>query len=457
MSDTGIGIPAEELAHVFERFHRVAAHGGKNVEGTGIGLSLVAEAARATGGTASVTSEEGAGSVFEVRLPLPDLTGRHESGEPARPTANGRAWAEELVPSPVEVGPAPVPAAGGRVVLVVEDNAALRARVARVLAELGEVVTAADGLEALRVLRSRRVDLVVTDVMMPHLDGLGLLKEIRADDDLGFVPVILLSARAGAEAATGAVESGADDYVVKPFTSAELLARCRTTLSLAGSRADAAASAVRSTLLAGVSHDMQTPLAVITSTLELLAGGEIPAEDVRRMSDRAQARARQLTSLVTQFLDWSRLTMNQPLPILKEATELRSLAGDVVAHHEQAAVTGPDRDVVVFCDPRRTQQILHNLVDNAARFARSTVGVELTLDDDRVLVRVSDDGSGVPPEARERLFEAFGPSSSTTGNGLGLHISRAAARAQGGDLSLESSSSAGSVFLLWLPLEDGRS
>ena len=136
----------------------------------------------------------------------------------------------------------------------------------------------------------KQVDLVVTDVMMPELDGLGLLKEIRADALLRSTPVVVLSARAGPEAAAGAIEAGADDYVVKPFTTGELLARCRTSLELAEYRAAEAAGRVRSALLAGVSHDMQTPLAVISSTLELLSQGDMSVETAQHVAARAPVR-----------------------------------------------------------------------------------------------------------------------------------------------------------------------
>ena len=141
--------------------------------------------------------------------------------------------------------------------------------------------------------------------------------------------MVLLSARAGPEAAAGAIEAGADDYVVKPFTTGELLARCRTSLELADYRVTEAASRVRSALLAGVSHDMQTPLAVITSTLELMSEGEMPPDMRRRTAARARARAAQLTQLVTQFLDWSRLSMNEPLPVRVRRTDLREVAEHV--------------------------------------------------------------------------------------------------------------------------------
>ncbi len=327
----------------------------------------------------------------------------------------------------------------------------MRARVGRLLTTLGEVTTAPDGVAALEVLRTQDIDLVVTDVMMPRLDGLGLLEAIRGDEALRGTPVLLLSARAGSEAAAGAIEAGADDYVVKPFTSGELLARCRMSLELAEYRARATASRARSALLAGVSHDMQTPLAVVTTSLALL--GEPGLDDERRqlIAGRARARAAQLARLVTQFLDWSRLSMSQPLPVRIEHVDLAELVADVASEHDHVEVSGELEPAHSWCDRQRTEQIVHNLVENARRAAVSRIEIQLAGDQDTCSIRVADEGPGVSPDVLPSLFEAFGPTTSTGGHGLGLHVSREAARAQGGNLELESTGSDGAVFLLTVP------
>ena len=416
VSDTGVGIPESEAAQVFERFHRVNSTGGRTIEGTGIGLSLVAEAAAAMGGTVSVSSEVGSGSVFEVTLPRL-VAGTEGATSSSADRAAIEALARELSPLPRDE---PVPGAVSDpsqrdrpTILVVEDNPAMRSRIVRLLAELGDVVAAADGMAALDVLRTRRIDLVVTDVMMPRLDGLGLLREIRSDELLRGTPVVLLSARAGPEAAVGALEAGADDYVVKPFTAAELLARCRTTLELAQRRAYDATARARSALLAGVSHDMQTPLAVITSTLDLLSGDDLTPAARSHAAERATVRASQLTQLVTRFLDWSRLSMNEPLPIRISSCDLRETAVRVASEHERAEVGDGPGEAVVMCDPLRTEQILHNLVDNAEKVAVSSIAILLELAQDVVTARVVDDGAGVHPDVLPHLFEPFGPSAGT--------------------------------------------
>jgi signal transduction histidine kinase len=459
VTDTGLGIPEAEVARVFDRFHRVQNDGSRNIQGTGVGLTLVAEAARAMGGSAVAESVLGVGSTFEVRLPLlRDTDATEARWDPHLESA--RALAEDLASYAEEDERSNLPETPGgpdsKVILVVEDNPAMRSRIARLLSTLGEVTTAPDGRAALETLRSTHVDLVVSDVMMPRLDGIGLLAAIRGDETLRSTPVVLLSARAGSEAAAGGIDAGADDYVVKPFTPDELLARCRTSLELAEYRARTAASRVRSALLAGVSHDMQTPLAVITTSLGLLGEPDLDDEQRNRIAARARIRASQLTRLVTQFLDWSRLSMNQPLPIRMELVDLVEVVAEVASEHDRISVSADTESAEIWCDRQRTEQILHNLVENAQRVARSGVEIQLDGDEETMTVRIADDGTGVSPEVLPWLFEAFGPSTGGRGNGLGLHVSREAARAQGGTLELESTGAEGSVFTLGIPRQRHR-
>ncbi len=462
VADTGVGIPPEELPRVFDRFHRVPGADARTIEGTGLGLALVSDAAAALGGDATATSTVGAGSTFTVTVPLVESAvqsagtsvAARSAGSPAQPDrveALAREVAGELGASlpPSELDPA----SDGPLVLVVDDNPGVRERVARLVGRLGRVVTAADGLAALELLRRLPVDLVVTDVMMPRLDGLGLVRAIRDDPALASVPVVMLSARAGAEAATEAVEAGADDYVVKPFTPAELVARCRTTLELAAHRRRAAEAGVRQTLLAGISHDMQTPVSVLLASLEALASDELTPDQRGQVARRAAARGRYLRRLVAQFLDWSRLSLGEELPVSVRPTDLMALVTGVCRDHPDVTVTCPDRHVRAVLDQLRTEQILHNLLDNACRVARTRVEVCVEEAGSEVLVHVRDDGPGIPDEMRAGLFRAFAASSSRDGNGLGLHVSRESARAQGGELALGGTGEHGTTMTLALPAE----
>ncbi|SAK45896.1 response regulator [Caballeronia ptereochthonis] len=255
--DTGIGIPENELGRVFERFHRVAGAAGRSVEGSGIGLAMVQELVKLHGGTIGVESRPGVGTRFTVTLPAPREPAADGHGAPhAEASARARSYVdaamrwmpdageqpaanavmnEEDVPLGVPGAdePTPLDALPGRV-LVVDDNADLRDYMRRMLTAAGhEVSVAADGEAALAMARETRPDVIVSDVMMPRLDGFGLLRALREDEVLRETPVVLLSARAGEEARVGGLEAGADDYLTKPFSARELLARVASNLRLA--------------------------------------------------------------------------------------------------------------------------------------------------------------------------------------------------------------------------------
>ncbi|MFJ6673388.1 ATP-binding protein [Actinosynnema sp. NPDC091369] len=234
VADTGVGISEAEQGRVFQRFHQVDGVTGRSREGVGIGLSLVADLAAALGGTVSVRSAPGRGSTFTVTVPksraeaavrrvaLDDL-GASFLGET-------RQWAP---PEAAE----PVAGRARRRVLLVEDNADLRDYLTRLLsAQHWRVDGVGDAEAALEHARTVRPDLVLSDVMLPGRDGLALLGELRSDPVLARVPVVLVTARAGTESAIEGLRHGADDYVVKPFHPAELIARVRVHLELSSFR-----------------------------------------------------------------------------------------------------------------------------------------------------------------------------------------------------------------------------
>jgi len=259
--DTGVGIPAADLDRVFERFHRVEGQAGRSVEGTGIGLSLVRELVQLHGGSISVASSQGQGTAFTLRLPFgaEHLPQEQLVSSAASDSADGtghpaaRRFVDEALGWLPDDVPAPAPdehGAGlslrrGRVVLA-DDNADMRAYIRRVLEEGGHEVTAlGNGRDALEAVRAAAQlgslpDLVLSDVMMPGLDGFGLLAALRADPATSGVPMFLLSARAGEEARLEGLQAGADDYLVKPFGARELRARVEGAISLARQRRDAA-------------------------------------------------------------------------------------------------------------------------------------------------------------------------------------------------------------------------
>ena len=258
--DTGTGIPATEIPHLFERFHQVKGARGRTFEGSGIGLALVQELVKLHGGSIAVESELGRGTTFTVSIPstapaAPDHSPAREP-EASASGVRGRSYVEEalrwLPDSEAGLLPAvdlastkkdesPQPMGAAARILLADDNADMRDYLQRMLAIHYQVTVVADGESALAAAQLHTPDLVLTDVMMPRLDGFGLLKALRANERLATVPVILLSARAGEEARVEGISAGADDYLIKPFSARELMARIDTHLNLSRLRHEAMA------------------------------------------------------------------------------------------------------------------------------------------------------------------------------------------------------------------------
>jgi signal transduction histidine kinase/CheY-like chemotaxis protein len=258
VTDTGAGIPEQALPKLFERFHRVEGTHGRTHEGTGIGLALVQELVRLHGGTVSVNSVLGQGSTFTVRLPFGSAhlpQDRIAAGRSASSTTlHADAYVEEALrwlPAQEDVASddleqtassgaeETIPGIARSRVLVADDNADMRDYVRRLLGARHQVTAVSKGDEALALALKEPPDLVLTDVMMPGLDGFGLLRELRAREQTKTLPIILLSARAGEESRVEGLHAGADDYIVKPFTARELLSRVDAHLSLARMRREA--------------------------------------------------------------------------------------------------------------------------------------------------------------------------------------------------------------------------
>ncbi|HEY0817421.1 MAG TPA: ATP-binding protein [Rhizobacter sp.] len=251
VADTGVGIPKESQALVFERFHRLQERRGRSHEGSGIGLALVHELVKLHGGRIEVESEVDRGTTFTVKLPLGFEHLPHDqvvrSPDAAVTPAHSRPYVQEAMswlPAPPDApgAQASLPGLKRPRVLVADDNADLRHYVQRLLEPEHDVAVAHDGVEALSMARETRPDLIVTDAMMPRLDGFGLMRALRDDESLRAVPVLMLSARAGEEARIEGREAGASDYLAKPFSARELKSRVANLLAGEAIRGQALAS-----------------------------------------------------------------------------------------------------------------------------------------------------------------------------------------------------------------------
>ena len=263
--DTGTGIPPEELPHLFERFHRVRGARARTHEGTGIGLALVQELVRLHGGTVEVASVLNQGTTFTVKIPrgaahLPSKRIQAPRVEASFALGSAPYVEEALLWLPTEGLGIRSQASGVRSqeknspsdswilnsgsskkahILLVDDNADMRDYVKRLLDPRYDVKVVADGLAALAAVREHLPDLVISDVMIPRLDGFELLRELRTNPQTRTIPIILLSALAGEESRIAGLEAGADDYLIKPFSANELLARVNANLSQAKMRREA--------------------------------------------------------------------------------------------------------------------------------------------------------------------------------------------------------------------------
>jgi signal transduction histidine kinase len=261
--DTGTGIPAEDLPHLFERFYRVSGARGRTWEGSGIGLALVQELATLHGGSVRVESELDRGSTFIVTIPLGKDHLPAERIGAARTLASTEVSAGAYVQEALHwsastqdlsedieiaslVSTSAAPSSPERQsqqvsrILLADDNADMRQYLERLLNQQYEVISCEHGQAALERARQTRPDLVLADVMMPRMDGFGLLRALREDKNLRDIPVILLSARAGEESRIEGLDAGADGYLVKPFSARELMARVRSQLAMAEVRREAA-------------------------------------------------------------------------------------------------------------------------------------------------------------------------------------------------------------------------
>jgi PAS domain S-box-containing protein len=260
--DTGTGIPPSEIPELFERFHRVKGARGRSYEGSGIGLALVQELVKLHSGNVRVQSEVDRGTTFTVAIPLGSghLSPARISG--ARTLASTGVvagayvnevlgWLPDDTSDVIEDGnadlrrpPETLPSSVGEPrqrlrILLADDNADMRNYVRRLLEERYDVAAVTDGEAALESIESRRPDLILTDIMMPRLDGFGLLQKIRAEEAFNNIPVILLTARSGEESRIEGLDAGADDYLAKPFSARELMARVRSHLATAQTRGEA--------------------------------------------------------------------------------------------------------------------------------------------------------------------------------------------------------------------------
>jgi len=266
--DTGTGIPAADLDRLFERFYRASNLRGRSVEGSGIGLSLVRSLVELLGGTIGIDSQVDVGTTVSITLPISSSSSA--TAAPVSQPADNAYVAEAMQwidNDSMESANGSLSTERSRpLILIADDNSDMRNHLRRILSERWDTIAFGDGQAAIDGIRQYHPDVVVTDVMMPALDGFGLVAALRADPALAATPVIMLSARAGAEAAGEGFASGVDDYLTKPFSSPDLFNRVEARLGAIArqraSRADEEIQARHATALADVTAALASALSV---------------------------------------------------------------------------------------------------------------------------------------------------------------------------------------------------
>jgi signal transduction histidine kinase len=491
VTDTGAGVPEAEIPRLFERFHRVEGTRGRTHEGSGIGLALVHELVKLHGGSIEVQSQLGHGTTFRIRIPLgsahlPAARVKAERTVTTSP-ASATAFVQEALrwasPTDKKTRPAlalptsPAPSderfasTFGSRILLADDNADMREYVRELLSPHYIVETAVDGQDALAKATQRAPELILSDVMMPRLDGFGLLTALRANDSLSRVPVILLSARAGEESRIEGLDAGADDYLVKPFSARELLARVGAMLERERFHAQArqqfeTAARQKDEFLAMLAHELRNPLAPIRNAGELLSRSLPSDARAQAAAGIVRRQVSHLTRLVDDLLDVSRITQGridlrrEPVPLTEViAHALETVEPLLREKRHKVSVTQSFETLRVNGDPARLVQCVANVLTNAAKYTdpNGDVRIETRREASVAVITIIDNGPGIAPDLLPRVFELFVQGTRTLdrsqgGLGIGLSVVRRLVEMHGGEVHVTSNVDQGTAFEFRLPL-----
>lgn len=502
VSDTGVGIPASDREKIFERFHRVPNARSRSHEGTGIGLALTKELVGLHGGTISVTSKEGQGSTFTVTIPKGTAHLNNsaivEADEVAGTSDLFEGYANEIATwSATGTVTSAAPAAGDELVLIVDDNQQMATYIEQIIGRYWKTLVAKNGAQAIELARSSRPDLVLSDVMMPVMNGLELLAALRSDDLLNDVPVILLSARAGKEATVEGLQKGANDYLIKPFYADELVARVRTQLQLRKTLQKnmllqvnqeqlerrvkdrtgelVAANAELEQFAFAASHDLQEPLRKILLYAGLLETA-IDAENEKAAGymGKITSAALRMRSLISDLLNFSRLG-NKEMDFIW--TDLNVVVNNVLADLE-ASVTQKQARIIcgqlpaVMAVPLQMQQLFYNLIANALKFTHNgrkpvihITAIPASREEDRLpsanddrtrwhKLEIADNGIGFDQQYAEQIFVMFQKlhdRSIYEGTGIGLALCKKVVQNHGGVIRAGGTPDEGAIFTILIP------
>ena len=517
VSDTGPGIPPDQLNHIFDRFYQVDSSNTRAHEGTGIGLALVHELVLLHYGAISVESASGAGTQFTIQFPLgathlgPNQILENITDNELLPIINTGVVTELANESmsfdhenEEDYKEANAPVAEDplheSLVLIVDDNADVREYVSGILNEHFNVEIAKNGVEGLEKAKSLRPDLIISDVMMPLMDGNELCKLIKENLELNHIPVILMTARATNELRIEGLEMGADDYIAKPFNARELLVRSRNLMLMrqqekdlkllneeleekvaeqlgqilnerlkyeeelleAKDKAESSAR-LKSTILDNINHEFRTPIAGILGSAEVL---EMESKsEAQEFIGYIKESTLRLQNTLDAVVELSSLE-NQDVILKKEIVNFKDLVKDASDRFKPLAeqqglswsTETPLDPVYINAEENAVLRIIDHLIDNAIKFTpKGGITMRLSTKSGRASLTVSDTGIGISDSFMPSLFEAFlqesnGIARSYEGVGIGLTISKRLTELIGGKLTVKSQKDEGSEFTLSFPL-----
>ncbi len=489
VSDTGQGIPKEELSHIFDRFHQVDGTVSRVQEGTGIGLSLVKEMVELHGGTIRVESEVGAGTEFIVVLPkgtqhlknfeILDDEEATDLYEISRGPMMEMAVFEDVETTSAG-SEATIPAGNRKNLLVVDDSADIRNYVVGCLDAIYNIEVAKDGIDGLEKLEKMVPDLIISDVMMPRMDGYEFCRKVKSDERYNHVPVILLTSKASLEAKIEGLQAGSDDYLSKPFNAEELRVRVANLVSMREQAAQLKglneeledanqtlreASELKSQLLNIASHDMKNPLTAIREFSRILKEEIESSSHLNELVDLIFSSSDEMLRLVTQLLDSSALESGK-LELNLRPVDLGTLA-QLVVHKSQKQAELKQQVIhisqvgegksIVMADFDRLQEALDNVVNNAVKYSDkdSEIWVKVENEGDKVRFEVRDQGPGISDDELPKVFDKFQklsnqPTGGESSTGLGLSIVKQIVEMHNGMVWVESEVGVGSAFVVQL-------
>jgi len=461
VTDTGIGISKEDQKNLFEKFHQLEGSATRRFEGTGLGLAMCKEFAQLLGGTVVVKSEEGKGSTFTLTCDAPRTK--------ERPVFVDFTERKRLIPAaPVMVAkPKGNAAVDAPKVLVAEDNPELSNFVSGLLSAFCDVRTAVNGVEALSMVRSWRPDLLLSDVMMPEMDGIRLTKEIKADKEISFIPVVLLTAMTNRESLMAGWEAGADDYLFKPFHPKELEARVKSILSSLEWRRKGEAYRRQRDALEHfthiASHDLREPLRKIINFVQLFEANQKnldqESESYLRSISKAALRMYRLLDVLMEYSRLDRENSHFETSNIDELVKSVELDLEEEIQSSGARITiGAMPELTIMAD--QIALVFKNLINNSLKYRKDSgipiIKVDAKRNDIEWVFSVSDNGIGFDPAQSEKIFIMFERLHGTEkyqGDGMGLAICRKIIERHGGKIWAESKPGEGSVFYFTLPLE----